>query len=268
MDNKPLVSVLMGIYNCADTLEEAVDCIINQTYENWELIMCDDCSSDNTYEVAVRIAQKDNRIRVIKNEKNLTLAPTLNHCFEEAGGEYLARMDGDDVCDKDRFEKEVKVLNEHPEYAVVSSGMRFYDENGVYGEIINPEEPKGEDFVNHSPICHAPCMMRADALRKVGGYSNSPEVERIEDYDLWVRMYAEGYKAYNIQEPLYSMREGRDAIKRKKFKFRVTEYKLRKRVCKQFGLGFKSKLIAFKPIIIGLMPQFVYSAVHKNKYKN
>ena len=60
MDKKPLVSVLMGIYNCADTLEEAVDCIINQTYENWELIMCDDCSSDNTLEVARKIAEKDN----------------------------------------------------------------------------------------------------------------------------------------------------------------------------------------------------------------
>ena len=180
MDKKPLVSVLMGIYNCADTLEEAVDCILTQTYENWELIMCDDCSSDNTYEIAVKIAQKDNRIKVIKNEKNLTLAPTLNHCFEEAKGEYLARMDGDDICDKDRFEKEVKVLNEHPEYAVVSSGMRFYDENGVYGEIINPEEPKGEDFVSRSPICHEQCMMRAKVLRKVAAYSNSPDVERIQ----------------------------------------------------------------------------------------
>ena len=267
MDNKPLVSVLMGIYNCADTLEEAVDCIINQTYDNWELIMCDDCSSDNTLEVARKIAEKDNRIKVINNTKNLTLAPTLNHCFEEAKGVYLARMDGDDICDKDRFEKEVKVLNDHPEYAVVSSGMRFYDDDGVYGEIINPEEPTGEDFVRRSPICHAPCMMRAEALKMVGGYSDDPEVERIEDYDLWVRMYAEGYKAYNIQEPLYSMREGRDAIKRKKFKFRITEYKLRKRVCKQFGLGFKSRLIACKPIIIGLMPQFVYTAVHKKKYK-
>jgi glycosyltransferase EpsE len=268
MDKKPLVSVLMGIYNCADTLEEAVDCIVNQTYDNWELIMCDDCSSDNTNEVAERIAQKDNRIKVIKNEKNLTLAPTLNHCFEEAKGEYIARMDGDDICDNNRFEREVEVLNNHPEYAVVSCGMRFYDENGVYGEIINPERPKGEDFVRQSPICHAPCMMRADVLIAVGGYSNSKEVERIEDYDLWVRMYAEGYKAYNIQEPLYSMREGRDAIKRKRFKFRVTEYKLRKRVCKQFNLGWKDRIIAFRPILIGFMPPFVYSAVHRKKYKN
>lgn len=268
MKDRPLISVLMGIYNCADTLEEAVDCIINQTYQNWELIMCDDCSSDNTFEVAMTLVDKDKRIKLLKNEKNLTLAPTLNKCFHEAEGVYIARMDGDDICAPNRFEKEIEVLNKHPEYAVVSCGMWFYDENGVYGKIINPEEPQGEDFVRQSPICHAPCMMRANALKAVGGYSADKEVERIEDYDLWVRMYAKGYKAYNIQEPLYSMREGRDAIKRKKFKFRITEYKLRRRVCQQFGLGLKSRIMAIKPIIIGLMPQFVYSAVHKKRYKS
>ena len=78
MNKEPLVSVLMGIYNCSDTLEEAVNCIINQTYTNWELIMCDDCSTDNTYEKALEIAKKDKRIKVIKNEKNITLAPALN----------------------------------------------------------------------------------------------------------------------------------------------------------------------------------------------
>ena len=61
MENKPLISVIMGIYNCAETLEEAVDCIINQTFTNWELIMCDDCSKDNTYEVALKLAEKDSQ---------------------------------------------------------------------------------------------------------------------------------------------------------------------------------------------------------------
>lgn len=268
MNNTPLVSVLMGIYNCADMLEEAVDCIINQTYTNWELIMCDDCSSDNTYETALKIAEKDSRIKVIKNDKNRTLAPTLNHCLQEAKGEFCARMDGDDVCDLNRFEKEVEFLSNHQEYAIVSCGMRFYDENGVYGEITNPEHPNYEDFVRQSPICHAGCMIRTDALRDVNGYSDDKAVERIEDYDLWIRMYAKGYKAYNIQTALYSMREGRNAIKRKKFKFRVTEYKLRKRACKDFDLPLKYKLKAFRPLIIGLMPSFIYTALHKSKYRN
>lgn len=268
MESNPLVSVLMGIYNCADTLKEAVDCIINQTYHNWELIMCDDYSDDDTYVVALKIAELDSRIKVIRNEKNLTLAPTLNRCLDIANGKYSARMDGDDVCDFTRLKKEVEILEKHPEYAVVSCNMNFYDENGIYGTLLNPEHPLSSDFAKQSPICHAGCMMRTDVLKSIGGYSNDPEVERVEDYDLWIRMYAKGYKAYNIQETLYGMREGRGAIKRKKFKFRITEYKLKKRACKDLKLPFKYRLVAFRPILIGLMPRFVYIALHNKKYKS
>ena len=107
METRPLISVLMGVYNCADTLEEAVQCMIDQSYTNWELIMCDDCSTDNTLQVALSLASKDSRIRVLRNEENQTLAPTLNKCLDVAQGEYIARMDGDDICPPERFEKEL-----------------------------------------------------------------------------------------------------------------------------------------------------------------
>lgn len=267
MENKPLVSVLMAIYNCQNTLEEAVNCIINQTYTNWELILFDDCSSDNTYQKAIEIAKSDNRIKVYKNEKNLTLAPTLNNCLKVAKGEYIARMDGDDVCDLTRFEKEVNLLNENPEYAVVSCLMNLYDENGIYGKVSYPEFPQKTDFANSSPICHAGCMMRKSVLEQLGGYSNSPKVERIEDYDLWIRLYEAGFKAYNIQECLYSMRDDRNAIKRKKFKFRVTEYHLKKDMCKKFDLPFSCRIKAYKPLILGLVPTSIYTTLHKLKHK-
>jgi glycosyltransferase EpsE len=266
MENKPLVSVLMAVYNCVDTLEEAVDCIINQTYTNWELIMFDDCSTDNTYKKALELSKKDNRIKVYRNDKNLTLAPTLNKCLDKAKGVYTARMDGDDVCDLNRFEKEVEFLNNHFEYAVVSSFMNLYDDNGIYGVVKYNEKPQKEDFAYSSPICHAGCMMRKEVLDKLEGYSNSSKVERIEDYDLWIRLYSAGYKAYNIQESLYSMRDDRNAIKRKKFKFRLTEYRLKRNMCKEFELPFKYKVMAFKPIILGMLPSFLYTALHKRKY--
>lgn len=125
MDRGPLISVLMGIYNCADTLEEAVECIINQTYTNWELILCDDCSTDNTSEVAAILAERDKRIVLLKNKTNMTLAPTLNKCLDVAQGKYVARMDGDDICSKDRFENEMLFLENHPEYALVSCQMNL-----------------------------------------------------------------------------------------------------------------------------------------------
>lgn len=267
MNKTPLVSVLMAIYNCEDTLEEAVDCILNQTYENWELIMYEDCSSDNTYELAKKLAEKDGRIKVFKNEKNLTLAPTLNECLKKAQGEYTARMDGDDVCDSTRFEKEVDVLNNHKEFAVVSCLMNMYDDEGIYGKVGFPEKPQKTDFANNSPICHAGCMMRKAVLEELGGYSNSPTVERIEDYDLWIRLYEAGYKAYNIQEYLYSMRNDRNAIKRKKYKFRITEYRLKKDMCKKFGLPVKYRIQSYKPLILGLVPSSVYKMLQKKRYK-
>lgn len=266
MNNRPLVSVLMAIYNCADTLEEAVNSIINQTYTNWELIMIDDCSSDDTYIRAVEIAKIDSRIKVYRNEKNLTLAPTLNRCLEKATGEYTARMDGDDVCDNCRFEKEVKILNENPQVAVVSCLMNMYDEKGIYGRVSYPEYPQKIDFANNSPICHAGCMMRKNILEELKGYDTSPKVERIEDYDLWIRLYDAGYSAYNIQEYLYSMRNDRKAISRKKYKFRITEYRLKMDMCKKFNLPIKCRLKAYKPLILGLFPSFMYAILQRHKY--
>ena len=265
--NTPLVSVLMAVYNCADTLDEAIQTILDQTYTNWELILFDDCSSDNTYSKCLEYAEKEPRIRAFKNEKNLTLAPTLNNCLKQAKGFYTARMDGDDVCDPTRFEKQVKFLNEHPEYAVVSCIMDVYDENGVFGTIKFPEKPEKEFLGITSPVCHAGCMMRKEILQELGGYDTSEEINRIEDYDLWFRLYKAGSKAYNIQEALYSMRDDRNALKRRSFKNRVNEYKLRVRICKAFKLPVKYRLMAFRPIILGFLPAFVYTALHKRNSK-
>ena len=98
---EPLISVLMGIYNCADTLEEAVQCIIKQTYTNWELILCDDCSTDRTLQIAETLAKRDKRIIVLKNKKNLTLAPTLNRCKLQEENMLLVWMEMIYVQQKD-----------------------------------------------------------------------------------------------------------------------------------------------------------------------
>ena len=163
----PTISVVMGIYNCAKTLEEAVNCKINQTNTDWELIMCDDCSTDDTYSVAESLAKKDSRIVLLKNEKNLTLAPTLNKCIEHAKGKYIARMDGDDLCKLDRFEKEVDILENHPEFALVSCNMDLFDENGTYRTVYYNETPTLANLVKASQFCHASCMMRSVIVKQL-----------------------------------------------------------------------------------------------------
>ena len=120
------ISILMGIYNCADALSEAIDSILKQTYTEWKLILCDDGSSDNTYQIAEHYREKHpDKIVLIKNNKNMGLNYTLNHCLEYADTEYVARMDGDDISLPNRFEEEIKFLDSNPQYALVSCPMIY-----------------------------------------------------------------------------------------------------------------------------------------------
>jgi glycosyltransferase EpsE len=267
MTDKVKVSVLMGIYNCASTLEEAINCIIKQTYTEWELIICDDGSMDNSYEIAKKMADKDNRIFLIKNKFNMGLSATLNHCLEYANGEFIARMDGDDICSHNRFKLEIDTLIKNPQIAVVGTGMTFFDEAGLYGKALFPEYPSVFDIFRTTPFCHASIMMRTKILKQLNGYRTDKEVERIEDYDLWVRLYSSGYQGYNIQDYLYSMRDDRAAIKRKKFSNRVNEYRLKIRICKLFDLSLKYKILSLRPIILGILPRFIYQFLHRTRLK-
>lgn len=263
MNKYPLISVLMGIYNCSDTLETAVQCIINQTYSNWELIMCDDCSDDNTLEIAKKLASKDKRIIILHNNRNLTLAPTLNVCLSVARGDYIARMDGDDVCELNRFEKELCFLEKNPQYAFVSCNMDLFDSNGIYKTIVHPEIPTKTDLIKKSQFCHAGCMIRSEAIHKLDGYSESINRQRVEDYDLWIRMYSKGYMGYNIQESLYAMRDDRNALHRRTFRNRINEFRVKYDACKRFDLSLKSYFLTLVPIIKIIVPSCVYKIIHK-----
>ena len=150
------VSVIMGIYNCAPTLVEALDSLYAQTYQDFKIILCEDGSSDNTYEVAKQYQAQHDNIVLIRNEKNMGLNITLNRCLELVDTEYVARMDGDDISLPDRFEKEVKFLDEHPEYALVSCPMIYFDENGVFRIGKDGGEPSKKSFILSAPFCHAP----------------------------------------------------------------------------------------------------------------
>ena len=261
------VSIIMGIYNCADTLEEAIESILKQTYQDWELIMCDDGSQDNTYKIAETFSEKYENIIVFQNEKNMGLNYTLNRCLEKANGEYIARMDGDDLSLPTRLEKEVAFLDQHKEYAIVSTNMIYFDENGEWGKSNMLEFPQKEDLVKASPFCHAPCMVRRGVYEKVNGYSVDKRLLRVEDYHLWFKMYSEGYKGYNLQEALYKMRDDREATKRRKYKYRVNESYVKWLIMKNFGLSIKNIIHVLRPLLVGAMPGFLYEYLHKKKMK-
>ena len=119
----------MGIYNCGQTLSESLDCLLNQTCKSWKCIMCDDGSTDDTYEVASGYVDRyPNKFILIRNKANCGLNVTLNKCLELADTEYIARMDGDDICDNTRFEKELIFLENNKDFDIVSSNMNLYDD--------------------------------------------------------------------------------------------------------------------------------------------
>lgn len=263
-----MISVIMGIYNCADTLAEAIDSVLVQTYTDWELIMCDDGSSDNTLELAYSYRDRyPQRIVVIKNDRNMGLNYTLNRCLELAKGEYIARMDGDDISVPERFEKELSVLEAHPEYAVVSCPMIYFDENGDWATGKATELPKKEQLVFGGVHCHAPCMLRTDILKKAGGYTVDKKLLRVEDWHLWIKIYALGEQGYNLQEPLYKMRDGRAAAARRSFRYRVNETRVSAYAVRALGLSPKYYVFSLRAIVLGLIPTPLYSYLHHRKLK-
>lgn len=270
MDAKK-ISVIMGVYNCAPTLRESIDTILAQTYDNWEFIICDDGSTDDTLKIVREYEQAyPDKFRVLVNPSNQGLNATLNRCLKAATGLYIARQDGDDISLPSRFEKEVTFLDCHPEFAFVSSNMFFFDERGVWGEWKNPPIPQREDFLKQSPcFSHAPCMIRREAFFDVDGYTEKERYLRCEDVNLWYKLYAKGYKGYNIQKPLYMMRDDRNAYKRRTVKNRIniilTEWDgMRSLKCSIWEYRFFVKK-TLKNLILAFMPERMYRFFHNRR---
>jgi glycosyltransferase EpsE len=258
----------MGIYNCAPTLVESLDSIARQSYTDWEMILCDDGSTDDTLHLAREWARRDPRTRVLANERNLGLARTLDRCIAEAAGALLARQDGDDISEPDRLEKLVAAMDAHPEIAVVSSWMSCFDEKGVWGLARTKMLPTADDFLSGSPICHAPCMMRPAAVLAVGGYGAQSWVLGAEDLFLWLRLYAAGYRAMNLQEPLYRMRDDQNALSRRTLARRLNETRVRWKGFGMLGLSWHKRLWAVRPILVWALPTGVYRQLRGKRLKH
>lgn len=263
------ISVIMGIYNCAVTLPEAINSIVNQTYSDWQLIMCDDGSTDETYEIANSYVNcYPDKMILIKNERNQGLGVALNHCLAVATGSYVARMDGDDISKPKRFEKELLFLKEHPEYSIVSCNMVLFDEAGEWGVTHSKKVPKASDLAVGTPHCHAASMAKKECFDTVHGYSTEKRFLRVEDRNLWYKMYTAGYRGANIEEPLYCMRDNRNAAKRRKMRYRINGARVGLDVVKEFKLGPSYFIRALKPILLGLLPQPIYRLLHRARLHN
>lgn len=204
----PLVSIILPAYNCEKYISEAVNSILQQVYDNFELIIVNDGSTDNTSSILASIS--DQRMKVINNDGNKGLIYSLNRAIDESQGEYIARMDADDMATNDRIEKQVHWLLHHPNTAAVGTFIKIMHEDSTEkGEWLLDRQTVSSDAIKkvmpkENCLAHPTMMMRADILKR---YKYSASQKNIEDYDLWLRMLADGLVIEKISQPLLYYRE-------------------------------------------------------------
>jgi len=205
-DRSPTVSVLLPVYNGGAYFRAAVESVLAQTFEDFECLILNDGSTDDSGRLADELASRDARVRVIHTE-NRGLVASLNALVEAARGEFLARMDADDLCMPARFEQQVEFLRRHPDTVCVGSSYWMMDEAGrTITQILPPLDDAAiqeQALCGHSTISHPSAMLRASVLKRLGGYR--PEFFPAEDLDLWLRLGELGRLA-NLPEPLIRYR--------------------------------------------------------------
>lgn len=259
-----LISVIMATYNPKnlDKVTAAIDSILQQTYSNLELIICDDGSSDYVRNYLKEVEKKDSRIKCIYNDKNHGLAYSLNACLDEAKGDFIARQDDDDVSKPDRLKIQMDFLDKNPSIGFVGSAVDLFDDSGIWGKSAVIPFPKKEDFLKRSPFAHPTILARREAYDAVGGYRVSKETMRAQDYDMFMRMYAIKIYGANIGDSLYEYYQGMDSYKKVKFQHKLGEFMIRMRGFKAMHIMFPKGMIAmFKPLVVALIPYSV-----RNKY--
>lgn len=263
--NKPMLSVIMGVYNCRDRNEliRSIESIQRQSFTNWECIICDDGSEDKTYEFLTECTKKDSRFILVRNEANRGLGYSLNKALEMVKTPYVVRQDADDYSREDRFNRLYTYMEQHPEIDVLGTGMIMFDDHGEWGNYrIRTKHADKRDFLIGTVVAHPSVIMRTRSLKACGGYRVACETKRCEDYDLFMRMCAAGYNICNIEDQLYYYKSDRNGNKRK-FKNVFNESVVRYKGFKTLKLGVKGCLYILKPFVIYFMPSFLKKIIRK-----
>jgi glycosyltransferase involved in cell wall biosynthesis len=208
----PKVSVILCVYNGAQFLAEAIESVLKQTFTDFEFIILDDKSTDSSLHIISDFAHRDSRIKIIKNVQNIGLTKSLNIACRVANGQYLARIDADDVCLLERLVRQVAFLDANPNCALVGSWVEIIDEAGnILRTVKYPTGSKDlkKDLIKYNPFFHSSIIMSKDAFYSIGLYNE--EFRFAQDYELYFRI-AKKYDIANLPEVLISYRESKGTI--------------------------------------------------------
>lgn len=252
------ISVIMSVLNGEQYMSKGIDSIINQTYQDWEFIICDDGSTDNTWNILQNYAKKDKRIKSIKNEKNYGLAYSLNKCIELAQSDILARQDADDESDIHRFEKQYKYMKKHPEYSIVGTSWKNIAENNKTWNTYPIEFPQIKDLLWDGGFMHPSWMMRKKDLAKIDFYTANKYTRRDQDYHLILKLYGEGMKMCNMQEILYYYtNDSNTFLRTKKWKYVKGLMWIRYDGYKRNNLPLWNYIYVLKPLLKNILPKAI-----------
>lgn len=260
------VSILMSVYNGAKTLRTAIDSILSQSYQDFEFIICDDASSDESWQILRDCAEKDSRIRLIQNERNCGLGASLNRCLQVATGKFIARQDADDISEPDRLERTLDYLirNDLP---YVGCGVTVFDDTGTWNKRLFPEIITKHIIAQKNPFFHPTMIFKRDVLELINGYRVTTYTRRTEDYDLVMRLAGKGLIGQNLQEYLYRVYEPMDAYNRHTAKTRWYEICTRAYGLRQMRSPVGDYIYLMKPVIMCLIPRRLIKCVKQLQWK-
>ena len=253
---QPEISVIMSVYNQRDSgrLQESITSVLEQTFRDFEFIIYSDGSDAAVLEQLERYAEQDERIVLIHNPLNRGLAYSLNTCINTARGKYLARMDDDDVCAPERFAVQYEFMEAHPEIPISGSTAKLLDDKGVWGVRRMPEWPDKRDFLRYSPFIHPSLFLRRSVFERAD-YQAGKKTWRCEDYELFMRLWKSGCCGCNLQRELIYYREDRNSYRKRKWKYRVDEVKLRYQSFREMKLLLPfGWCYVLRPVVAGIVP--------------
>ncbi len=215
MFTSSLVSIITPNYNCVRFISQTIDSVLSQTYKNWELLIVDDCSTDGSYEIALDYAEKDKRIKVLRNEKNSGAAISRNHALDIAKGEYIAFLDSDDVWESKKLEKQISFMQENNCDFCFSRYDLIDEENNPFGKIVRiVKNLSYKKLLHHDFIGCLTAIYRREIAENIRSFP----IKNNNDYGLFLQVVRNAKNAMGIYEVLAHYRIRKSGISRKKFK--------------------------------------------------
>lgn len=238
--NSPEVTVLLCAFNAEKFIRESIDSILDQTYQNFELLVIDDASTDRTQEIIEKIS--DNRIRVIKNKRNIGLTKSLNVGLKEAKGIFIARQDADDISEINRLKNQVEYLRENSDIGIVGGQYTLIDKNSKKIDTLVISKPSGLDALRiylaiDNPFVHGAVTFRKAEIEQLGGYNE--EFITNQDIELWSRALRK-YKGFNLTCKVMRLRVHDESVSAGKYKSLVDKERLK--TIERVNLLMKSNL--------------------------